>query len=267
MKAKENQKLLVKFKNDLFKVGAKLHGSEQQQKEESYKRFIDYAFNSMLQALGVMTFDGSEIYLNDDLMQSVKKINDSAELGQAVISYCELVRASEPFTDVFSMLHEDLLLTGRRGEGLGQFYTPSDLADAIGQLMPLLSDGKKIEDFCCGAGSLPLAVLKRCALENPQALETVTVVLNDIDELACKVAFLQVVANVLVKRIKVGSVLMFNCNTLTQWNDKDTLMVAYKASVEGTESPVQAGNVEAFDRVIAMCKDSSKRIKKAVNIY
>lgn len=266
MKKDEKQKLLMKFQSDLFKVGTRFHGSEQRQKEESYKRFIDYAFNSMLQALGVMSFDGSEIYLNDNVYESVKKINDSPELGQAVISYCELVRAYDPFTDVFSMLHEELLLTGRRGEGLGQFYTPSDLAYGLAELMPLLSEGKSIEDFCCGAGSLPLAALKRCALENPQALAMVTVVLNDIDELACKVAFLQVVANVLVNRIKLGSVLMYNCNVITEWGKTNTLMVAYKAPDPARVSPTKAGNVEAFERVMTLCKETSKPTSNAINL-
>jgi hypothetical protein len=45
MKEKENQKPLVKFKNDLLKVGAKLGGSEHRRIEEAYKLFIAYAFN------------------------------------------------------------------------------------------------------------------------------------------------------------------------------------------------------------------------------
>ena len=250
------QKLLVNFKSDMFKIGSGCHGSEQRNKEASYKMFIDYAFRSMLQALSVMQVNGSEFYLNDSNADSLHRIVDTPELGQAVISYCELVRANEPFTDVFSMLHGELLLTGRRGEGLGQFYTPADIAELLAQLMPLLSDGKTIEDFCCGAGSLPLAALKRCALETPGALATVNVVLNDIDELACKVAFLQVVSNVLIHRVLIGSVLMYNCNVITQWGEKDTLMVAYKAPVRVHSSSVKAGNVEAFDKVMAMCKTS-----------
>ena len=252
----EKQKLLVNFKNDMFKIGSSRDGSEQRHKEASYMMFIDYAFRSMLQALSLMQANGSELYLNDSSAGSLHGIVDSPELGQSVRSYCELVRANDPFTDVFSMLHEELLLTGRRGEGLGQFYTPADLADLLAQLMPLLSDGKWIEDFCCGAGSLPLAALKRCALESPRALATVTVVLNDIDDLACKVAFLQIVSNMLIHRVQIGSVLMFNCNCLTQWNDKETLMVGYKAPDLVPSSSIKAGNLEAFDKVMALCKEA-----------
>lgn len=256
MKTTEQKELLVKFKSDMFKIGSGRHGSEQRNKEASYKMFIDYAFRAMLQALSLMRVNGSEIYLNESTVESLHSIVDTPELGQSVKSYCQLVKVNEPFADVFSMLHEDLLLTGRRGEGLGQFYTPADLADLLAHLMPLLSDGKWIEDFCCGAGSLPLAALKRCALENPRALATVTVVLNDIDELACKVAFLQIVSNMLIHRVRIGSVLMFNCNCLIQWNDKDTLMVAYKAPDRVPTSSIKAGNVKAFDKAMAMCKTS-----------
>ncbi|MBK3506746.1 N-6 DNA methylase [Pseudomonas sp. MF6747] len=258
MKENVNQKLLVKFKSDLFKIGSKLDGSEQRNKEASYKLFIDYAFKSMLQALCLMEICGSKIYMKEHVSESLLNIEDSPELGQAVKSYCELVRACDPFIDVFSMLHEELLLTGRRGEGLGQFYTPSDLADGLAQLMPVLTAGKSINDICCGAGSLPLAALKRCAMTTPEALATVTVILNDIDELACKVAFLQVIANMLVHRVQIGNVLMYNCNVITDWSKDDTLMVGYKAPDIQPESSIKAGNVEAFNKVSAMCKSSSE---------
>jgi predicted RNA methylase len=264
MKDNENQKLLVKFKSDLFKIGAKLDGSEQRNKEASYKLFIDYAFKSMLQALSLMQICGSEFYMKKQVEESLWNVKDSPELGQAVKSYCELVRACDPFTDVFSMLHEELLLTGRRGEGLGQFYTPSDIADVLAQLMPLLSGGKKIEDFCCGAGSLPLAALKRCAMTTPDALATVTVILNDIDELACKVAFLQVVANMLVHSIQLGTLLMYNCNVITEWGEPNTLMIGYKAPEIHPDSSIMASRLNAFNEVMKLCKRDSELPVNAV---
>lgn len=264
MKENKSQKLLVKFKSDLFKIGAKLDGSEQRNKEASYKLFIDYAFKSMLQALSLTQICGSDLYMKKHVEESLQNIKDSPELGQSVKSYCELVRACDPFTDVFSMLHEELLLTGRRGEGLGQFYTPSDIADVLAQLMPLLSGGKKIEDFCCGAGSLPLAALKRCAMTTPKALETVTVILNDIDELACKVAFLQVVANILVHRVQLGTVLMYNCNIITEWGEPNTLMVGYRAPEIQPDSSITAGQAKAFNEVMKLCKRAEDRTLSAV---
>lgn len=260
----KESKLLKKFKKDLFKVGSNLDGSEQRNKEASYKMFIDYAFKSMLQALSIMQICDSDLYMKKYVKESLQNIKDSHELGQSVKSYCELVRACDPFTDVFSMLHEELLLTGRRGEGLGQFYTPSDIADVLAQLMPLLSDGKKIEDFCCGAGSLPLAALKRCAMTTPDALATVTVILNDIDELACKVAFLQVVANMLVHRIQLGTVLMYNCNIITEWSEPNTLMVGYKSPVIQPDSSIRAGRVKAFNEIMTLCKSTSERRLKVM---
>lgn len=260
----KNQKLLGEFKSDLFKIGAKLGGSERRNKEASYKMFIDYAFKSMLQALSLMQTFGAELYMKKRVEESQWNVKDSPELGQSVKSYCELVRACDPFTDVFSMLHEELLLTGRRGEGLGQFFTPPDLADALAELMPVLTAGKTIEDYCCGAGSLPLAALKRCAMTAPEALSTVTLILNDIDELACKVAFLQVVANMLVHRVQIGKVRMFNCNAITEWSEPNTLLVGYKAPDIQPESSIKAGNVEAFNKVSAMCKSSSEPSTKPV---
>ncbi|EPH2332023.1 N-6 DNA methylase [Pseudomonas aeruginosa] len=255
--------LLKNFKNNLFQIGAKLDGSEQRNKEASYKLFIDYAFKSMLQALSLMQTCGAELYMKKRVEESLWNVKDSPELGQAVKSYCELVRACDPFTDVFSMLHEELLLTGRRGEGLGQFFTPQDIADLVAQLMPPVTNEKAVSDFCCGAGSLPLAALKRGAMTTPDALSTVTVMLNDIDELACKVTFLQVVANILIHRVQIGTVLMYNCNVITEWGKDDTLMVGYKAPEILPDSSIKAGNVKAFDKVSVLCKTGSERSKKA----
>lgn len=273
MKEKENQKLLVKFKSDLLKVGAKLGGSEQKRSEEAYKLFIAYAFNMAYKSWKIFNIDideskdnGSGYIIRTKALDSFRNVKCLDELGQAFISYCELVQHCEPFTDVLTMLHEEFLLTGKKGDGLGAFYTPADIANLLGGLMftQALSEGKVFVDDCCGAGSLTLGVLRRAYKQSPELLNSWTLELADIDELACKAAFVQIVASMVTHQIPIYQVKIFNYNILTDWRKEENLMVMLRSPDLVPNSSIKAGNVQAFDKVSALCKTSSKRTKEAV---
>lgn len=273
MKEKEKQKLLVKFKSDLFKVGSKIIGSEQKRSEESYKLFIEYSFNILHRSWMIFNIDpdesidnGSASIMRTSALASFHKVNCLDELGQAVVSYCELVQHCEPFTDVLTMLHEEYLLSGRKGEGLGQFYSPADIANFLGGLMftHALSEGKVFDDDCCGAGSLTLGVLRRCYKQSPELLNSWSLELADIDELACKAAFVQIVATMVTHQIPIHEVKIFNHNILTEWRKEENLLVMLRSPDLVPNSSIKAGNVQAFDNVSALCKTSSKRTKEAV---
>lgn len=263
---KKNQELLVKFKSDLFKIGAGRDGSERLNNETSYKLFIDYALKSTIQALYFVPGFAAELEWNDSVQECLDNPLDTPELDQAVKSYRDVVRANAPFTDVFSMLHEELLLSGRRGEGLGAYYAPMDISDVIAQLMPLLSSDKSVFDMCSGAGSLDLAPLKRCALENPDALGSIPLILADIDEFACKVAFVQIASNMLLHCMRIGVVAVYNCNLITDWLVPGKLMICYKAPESVVISSIRAGQLKAFNEVMDLCKDSSEDTRNAVTI-
>lgn len=273
MKTNENQKLLVKFKSDLLKVGSKLGGSEQKRSEESYKLFIEYAFNILYRSWKVFNIDhdeskdnGSASIMRTNALAIFRKINCLDELGQAVVSYCELVQNCEPFTDVLTMLHEEFLLSGRKGDGLGQFYSPADIANFLGELMftHALGEGKVLDDDCCGAGSLTLGVLRRCYKQSPELLNSWTLELADIDELACKAAFVQIVATMVTHQIPIHEVKIFNHNILTDWRKEENLMVMLRSPDLVPISSIKGGKVDAFDKVSALCKTGSKRTKEAL---
>lgn len=273
MKEKENQKPLVKFKNDLLKVGAKLGGSEHRRIEEAYMLFIAYAFNMTYRSWKVFNIDpdeskdnGSASIMRTNALASFRKVKCLDELGQAFISYCELVQHCEPFTDVLTMLHEEFLLSGRKGDGLGAFYTPADIANLKAELMftEAVATEKVFGDDCSGAGSLTLGVLKRAYKQSPVSLNTWTVELADIDELACKAAFVQIVATMVTHQIPIHKVKIFNYNILTDWRKEENLMVMLRSPDLVPNSSIKAGNVQVFDKVSALCKTSSKRTKEAV---
>lgn len=273
MKEKENQKLLVKFKSDLLKVGAKLGGSEHRRIEEAYKLFIAYAFNMTYRSWKVFSIDpdeskdnGSASIMRTNALANFRKVKCLDELGQAFISYCELVQHCEPFTDVLTMLHEEFLLSGRKGDGLGAFYTPADIANLKAELMftDAVATEKVFGDDCSGAGHLTLGVLKRAYKQSNDLLSSWTVELADIDELACKAAFVQIVATMVIHQIPIHEVKIFNHNILTEWRKEENLMVMLRSPDLVPSSSIKAGNVEAFDNVSALCKTSSKRTKEAV---
>lgn len=273
MKEKENQQLLVKFKSDLLKVGSKIVGSEQKRSEESYKLFIEYSFNMLYRSWKMFNIDpdeskdnGSASIMRTNALASFRKVKCLDELGQAFISYCELVQHCEPFTDVLTMLHEEFLLSGRKGDGLGAFYTPADIANLKAELMftDAVATEKVFGDDCSGAGSLTLGVLKRAYKQSNDLLSSWTLELADIDELACKAAFVQIVATMVTHQIPIHKVKIFNYNILTDWRKEENLLVMLRSPDLVPNSSIKAGNVQAFDNVSALCKTSSKRTKEAV---
>lgn len=259
-----NVELFDEFKNKLFKIGFKSCRSEQKNSEESYKTFIEYSFKQAIDYMNMYLAIGCDVFLHDDQKNSLDKIDNSHELDGVFTLYCQLVKTHKPFTDLFSLLHEDLLLSGRRGEGLGRFYTPPSFADGLAELMPVVGNKLLVGDICSGAGSLKLAALKRLANENPESLGCLSIVLTDIDELACKVAFLQIAANMIVNRTPIGSVKMFRCNLITEWRTAGTLMVQYKAPDSVIKRSLKARKVKTFNEVIGMVRNGLQGSTKAV---
>lgn len=276
MNDKENKKLLVKFKRHLLKIGSKLGGTEHRRNEEAYELFIAYSFNMLYRSWKMFNIDpdeskdnGSASIMRTNALASFRKVKCLNELGQAFISYCELVRHGEPFSDVMTMLHEEFLLSGRKGDGLGAFYTPADIANLKAELMftDAVATEKVFGDDCSGAGSLTLGVLKRAYKQRHDLLNSWTVELADIDELACKAAFVQIVATMVIHQIPIYEVKIFNYNILTDWRKEENLMVMLRSPDLVPNSSIKVGNVQAFHKVSALCKTSSKRTKEAVGDY
>lgn len=114
-------------------------------------------------------------------------------------AYTDAVMKSEPFTDILGDVH-GLMLYDSKAEGLGQHFTPKDLA----QLTAAMGESHhkrhgttddRVYDPTCGAGGLILAVL---ALRDEAHLSKTTVVAQDIDPLCCAMTALQIVVNELV---------------------------------------------------------------------
>lgn len=133
--------------------------------------------------------------------------------ADAAFLYMDIIKQEEAFTDVLSELFEDLYLTGKNGDGLGQFLTPNDISSLTASLQASSGHTGRFYEECSGAGSLTLARLReRCRREGHYLEQAVQ--MNDIDPLMVKMALVQVMAPVAFKDVDIKSVKIFNGNAL-----------------------------------------------------
>lgn len=131
----------------------------------------------------------------------------------AAFLYMDIIKQEEAFTDVLSELFEDLYLTGKNGDGLGQFLTPMDISSLTASLQVSSDPSGTFYEECCGAGSMTLARLReRCRREGHYLEQAVQ--MNDIDPLMVKMAIVQIMAPVAFKDVDIKSVKIFNGNAL-----------------------------------------------------
>jgi hypothetical protein len=150
-----------------------------------------------------------------------------AEILVAVDAYMRAVKTNPPFTDLLTPIHAHFL--GANGKGLGQFFTPWDLAKLCsalaidhqqrhGEPSPV-----RMSDPCCGAGGLLLAYIQDRLYDRKQhpaepggdvyarferAINT-RVHANDIDPLCSAMTALQLCASQFVHMLdgtSLGSV-------------------------------------------------------------
>ncbi len=133
--------------------------------------------------------------------------------ADAAFLYMDIIKQEEAFTDVLSELFEDLYLTGKNGDGLGQFLTPMDISSLTASLQASSDPSGTFYEECCGAGSMTLARLReRCRREGHYLEQAVQ--MNDIDPLMVKMAIVQIMAPVAFKDVDIKSVKIFNGNAL-----------------------------------------------------
>lgn len=176
--------------------------------------------------------------------------NDLARLKEIVTAYLELVAASEPFDDVLGGLYDSYL-----GEDLGQFFTPKDVAQLIGQLsgsMALSEESvasrtpHRINDFCCGGGSLGLGYIYQVYKKHgKEGVALLDVHAQDICPHMCRLATLQIMASSLIHGIPLHGLTVQCGNALSQ---------DYELVLQST-SRGNAGNMETYIDLIRKMRE------------
>ncbi|WP_025580904.1 N-6 DNA methylase [Vibrio parahaemolyticus] len=127
----------------------------------------------------------------------------------------------KPFRDVLGELMAELnVLCNGKYSRKAQHFTPQELSQAVSALLgkPKDSDYQTVSDICCGSGSLILAEMKKRI--DSGYTGTLSLILNDLDTFACKVATIQIEFNKLihVKNQYELSYIIYNHDALLEYN-------------------------------------------------
>ena len=227
--------LMRNLKKRIFDITKGLPLGERESQDLAMKSFISYGYAVMLRAWCATNLkEGVDFYASKARNPDLDKRIDVQALADAVMLYSEIVGASEPFTDVLTRIYEEILLDGRNGDGKGQFLSSWDLSLGGAEILLAESDikswdaVKKIGDDTCGSGSLPFGVLNRIYKVDKSKLKYVYLFLNDVDELACKAAALQMLSGLAMHRLEINGMQLHNCNVITEWTKPDTIMLGFK---------------------------------------
>lgn len=167
---------------------------------EAMELFVQHTLVSFIQAGNEMVIDKLGASFNGPALgfQTLKEHSPPVEpLAHAIRAYTELVIECRPFEDVLVWVHAELLAT-KRGDGLGQFFTPPDLVELQAalsrQFKPHSANPRhiRIHEPACGAGGLLLGQIRSRMEEFPT--ETIEVSAIDLDPFCVAMTALQLQA-------------------------------------------------------------------------
>ncbi|WP_372821397.1 N-6 DNA methylase [Pseudomonas parafulva] len=247
------------LKLKILDISKHMNLGERESHDKSYKLFIEHTYETLVTSWHLVhgrNFD-NQIYLRENTAYPNSNFEASQvdsktykRIVDAVTYYLNMVKNADPFTDFLSVLHEEILLTGRRGEKVGQFMTPPDVSMVLTKLLWAKKDIRSINEIktihepCCGTGSMILAPLARIAKVDSSKIGLMNIIINDLDALMCKVSTVQILSSVLMHGYKFNALLVHNCNLITEWGNENTLMLG----IDWQSKPI-TGLFSALDKI------------------
>lgn len=222
------------LKSAIFAITSHHTGGERARQDLALSVFVKFSLGVMLNQLvaryrnyGITDLELAEHILIDDTHFALdRKLFDTLNpeaLATSVRLYKELVEALPAFSDVLMSVIEEMYLADKKGEGLGQFLTPPDLAQLIALLIAtdLDNDGGRTKPYrfyemCCGVGSLILPIAANEAVKGRHRTRLINLEMNDIDPLMCSAAALQFVANSVIHEQDLHQLRVTCSNALTE---------------------------------------------------
>ena len=189
-------------------------------------REIRKNFESLVYGMLRFLSDSSSVRICNDFMSGLDDNvrQHSPPLAPEALStlYKEAVKTCPPWTDVLGAVHANVL-TSSNGEGLGQYFTPEDLAQLTAAIAhdhmkdhpPKKTSGAgaiTIHEPTVGAGGLVLAQLEEAGDDDRRYVIDAW----DIDPLCCAMTSLQVLANVALHSRSVAGIYVREGNVLTK---------------------------------------------------
>ncbi|MEW5696998.1 MULTISPECIES: hypothetical protein [Pseudomonas fluorescens group] len=235
------------LKSSIFQITSHHTGGERAKQDLALSVFVKFSLGVMLNQLvaryrhyGITDLELTEhIFIDDTHFALDEKLFSTVNVEALATSarlYKEVVEALPPFSDVLTMLIEEIALFRRTGEGLGQFLTPTDLSSLIGSLLHELEsqqrtigrDSWTFYDSTCGAGSLQLPRVAIEAGKGREKTRLINLEMNDIDPLMCCAAALQFVASVVIHEQDLHQLRITCSNALTETKPHSKSVVVIK---------------------------------------
>lgn len=229
-----------KLKNTICKIYENRAQTDRDNQDDSFRLFIKMALITQLHMFidryrhyGLSEAEISQSFTMDTSYFEVthKQIADCdlKALGSCVNQYTSIVANNPAYTDVLSLVVEEMFLDGKKGNKFGQFLTPSDLAIACAELMPIDSSKPfNVGDIACGSGSLILAPLMIVMRENPHQIKNAKIYGNDIDPFMCCTVALQIIVNTLCHDIDPYGFKLHCSDAIRDWGTAKAYVLAFE---------------------------------------
>ncbi|WP_045406213.1 N-6 DNA methylase [Vibrio jasicida] len=194
---------------------------------------------------------------------SESKYYDYAQaVSEITTSYLNEVKR-KPFSDVLGeiMAHINLLKNGKRDKHC-QHFTPSHISDAVSQMMETKPDQLEktyVCDIACGSGALALSKLKD--FKKKGQTKEISIVLNDLDLLICKVATIQLEYNNFLHINYPISYVIYNHDALLEYEDFAVNGLTEKTKIVGCDTPALI-----TDELVQRALGSPERIESALQM-
>lgn len=234
------------LKSSILQITSHHTGGERAKQDLALSVFVKFSLGVMLNQLvaryrnyGITDLELAEHILIDDTHFALdRKLFDTLNpeaLATSVRLYKELVEALPAFSDVLMSVIEEMYLADKKGEGLGQYLTPPDLAQLIALLIAtdLDKDGGRTKPYrfyemCCGVGSLILPIASNEAAKGRHKTKLINLEMNDLDPLMCCAAALQFVANSVIHEQDLHQLRVTCSNALTETEPHSKSVVVIK---------------------------------------
>ncbi|ANJ72270.1 hypothetical protein A9Y76_07225 [Ralstonia insidiosa] len=227
---------------------------------QSPKQAIDHlfqlAFNLVSQQhFSAMQFPNCFVWNAEGLDRCMDEYRDDLQAWDILVEttndYIELVKASEPFSDLMGDGYGSHPLS----KALGQYLSPPKVAEGGAKILTGTAHGRSfaelergehitMADICCGAGTLLLSLLSEAYQAQPERMNQVHAIAMDIDPNMVRMTSVQIALSALLHDIELGSLQVFWGNAITEYDgSRDTRGFIYTPNQENYRNLLKQENI------------------------
>ncbi|KPY97999.1 hypothetical protein ALQ37_200202 [Pseudomonas syringae pv. aptata] len=260
---------IVNLKKTIFKITKNVIDSDSKNQTLAFKCFVQLALHTSIHNLtkrfehhGLSPFMldhhlvvGEALIQYEGRHEALTHIDESS-LIDAVNLYNHIVKKNEPFTDVLSLLAEEITISKKQAKSLGQYMTPPDLARAVASLLnpdDYPDKPTKVCDFCVGYGALILGRIEKGLKANPKSLRHVEVIVNDIDPFMSNVTALQIITNTVHNNLDIKELVVLCSDVIKDYRSGNASFV-----IKYRTPQIVLDDIERIHKEKALAKHSKR---------